>query len=72
MRGELIDLQKQRTNDALDFSGFMLITALLANHIEFIEEEQAALAAGLCKELGEPQGGFAKETADEAFIAHHQ
>jgi len=72
MGGQLIDLEQEGTHNPFDFTSLVLITAFFSNHIEFIEEEQTALAASLGKELGQPEGSFSEEAANQAFIAHHQ
>jgi hypothetical protein len=72
MGGQLIDLKQEGTHHPFDFTSLVLIAAFFSNHIEFIEEKQTALAASLGKELGQPEGGFSKETADQAFVAHHK
>ena len=69
---QLIDLKQEGTHHPFDFTGFVLIAAFFSDHIEFIEEEQTALAASLGKELSQAHGSFAKKAADQGFVAHHE
>ncbi|GAB6847078.1 hypothetical protein JCM10599A_08820 [Paraburkholderia kururiensis] len=43
MAGQSIHLNKQRADDALDFSGFVRIAAFLADGIEFVKEQHAGI-----------------------------
>jgi hypothetical protein len=47
---QLINLHRQESYDALDLAGFVNVAALLADRVEFIEEQHAGYGARVVKE----------------------
>ncbi len=64
-----VDLQQQRTNDALDLPGLMLVTALLRDGIELIEEENAPPGTREGEHRCQPCRGLTQVAADDLLVA---
>lgn len=70
--GQPIHLHEQRTDNALDLSGFLGITALFANRIEFIEEQHTRVERRVLDQLAQPIGRLTQEAVDHRVISNRQ
>ena len=74
---QAIDLQQQRTHNALDFAGFMPITPFLPKRVELVEEQYAAAGPHIVEGFSQPGRRFPKVAGDQTVVAdtdqgHHQ
>ena len=69
---ESVDIEEQRTHDALDLTRLVLVSPLLPDGVELIEEEDASSGANSIKETREPHRCLAEIAANDGLVAHDQ
>lgn len=69
---KLVELHQEERYNALDFAGFVDVSAFLADGIEFVEEEYARHCAGVLEEACEARIGLAEIGSDQRIITHGQ
>ena len=52
MTGQIVDLQQERADNSFDLSCLVRVAALLADHVELIEEKHASPRPDLVEEPG--------------------
>jgi len=67
-----VDLEQQRADDPLDLARLVDITSFLADHVELIEEKNAALGTNLLKKARKSDGSLAKVAGDYGLIPNDQ
>jgi hypothetical protein len=66
---QLIDLHQQKRHDAFDLAGLVNVTALLADRIEFVKEENARHRACVVEQACEASISLAEIRADQRIIS---
>src|SRR3546814_4748552 len=69
---QFINMHQQRCDNAFDFPGFVDITEILSDSVEFIEEQDAERCTYVVENTFEQYGGFAEIAADHVVVAHHE
>jgi hypothetical protein len=67
--GEPVDLEKERTDNALHFTRFMDVPALLGYGIELVEEQDTLAGANVLEQPLNAPRGFSQEAADQTLVA---
>jgi hypothetical protein len=68
VRRQLVDLEQQRTHDALNLACLMHVTAFFPDDIKFIKKDNAPLGSNDGKQLGESNRCLAQKTADDVLV----
>lgn len=69
---KLVELHKEERHYALDFAGFVDVSAFLADGIELVEKEYARHSAGIFEESCEARIGLAEIGSDQRIVTHSQ
>ena len=69
---KLVHLEQECADHAFDFSGLVSVAALLANGVEFVEEQDTLPLSRMVKDPTQTRGGFAEVAADQAFVANEE
>jgi hypothetical protein len=70
--GKVVDLHEQRAHQPLDLARLVQISALLADGVELVEEEDALACPRVAKHLPEALGGLTEIAAHQALVADHE
>ncbi|KPF80483.1 hypothetical protein IP88_00285 [alpha proteobacterium AAP81b] len=61
---KLVELLEEERYDTLDFASFMRVTALFADRIELVEEQDAWLRSDIIEKAAQASVSFPEITAD--------
>ena len=70
--GKGVDLEEQRTHDALDLTRLVHVATLLPDRIELIEEQNTTAGAGVLEDLGDSLRGLAEAAPNDGLIPHNE
>jgi len=70
IRRQGVDLQQQRTDQALDLARLMYITPLFPNYVELVKEQHAPAGTYVLEEAGKADRSLTEVTRDDCFVAH--
>jgi len=72
MTRQSVHLKEQRADDTFNLTCFVLVTSLLADDIELIEEQHCPAGAHMIKQTCQPKRGLSQVTCNYCLIPDHK